>query len=49
MIEKNLAVTIRDAGPMDQASLRRAVVELREYQLRFHKTRLLGEQVAVFV
>ena len=46
MIEKNLALTIREAGPTDQASLRQAVVELQEYERTFQKTRLPGEQIA---
>jgi ribosomal protein S18 acetylase RimI-like enzyme len=44
--EKNLAVTIRDARPMDQAQLRRAVVEIQEYEGKLHSTRLPGEQIA---
>lgn len=46
MSEKNPAVTIRDAGRMDRPQLRRAVVELQEYERKFHKTRLPGEQIA---
>jgi ribosomal protein S18 acetylase RimI-like enzyme len=42
---KNPTVTIRDAGPMDRAQLRQAIVELQEYERRLHDTRLPGEQI----
>jgi ribosomal protein S18 acetylase RimI-like enzyme len=44
--EKNPAVTIRDAGPMDRAQVRRAVVEVQEYERRLHNSRLPGDQIA---
>lgn len=44
--EKSPNLTIRDAGPMDRPQLRRAIVELQEYERRLHDTRLPGEQVA---
>jgi ribosomal protein S18 acetylase RimI-like enzyme len=46
MSEKTPAVTIRDAGPMDRVHLRRAVVEIQEYERTLHNTRLPGEQIA---
>ena len=46
MSEKTPAVTIRDAGPMDRVQLRRAVVEIQEYERRLHNSRLPGEQIA---
>ena len=46
MSEKPPAVTIRDAGPMDREQLRRAVVEVQEYERRLHNSRLPGEQIA---
>jgi ribosomal protein S18 acetylase RimI-like enzyme len=46
MSKKNPAVTIRDADPMDQAQLKRAVVEIQEYERKLHSTRLPGEQIA---
>src|SRR5262252_1785 len=46
MSEKTPAVTIRDAGPMDGVQLRRAVVEIQEYERRLHNSRLPGEQIA---
>ena len=46
MSDKNPVVTIRDARPMDQAQLRRAVVELQEFERKLHKSRLPGEQIA---
>jgi len=44
--DKNPVVTIRDARPTDQAQLRRAVVEIQEYERKLHNTRLPGEQIA---
>ena len=44
--ERDPAVNIRDARPMDRAQLRRAIVELQEYERGLHTTRLPGEQVA---
>ena len=43
--EKNSTVTIRDAEPIDRPQLRRAVVELQEYERYLHDTRLPGEQI----
>jgi hypothetical protein len=44
--ENDPTLTIRDAGPMDRAELRRAVVELQEHERKLHDTRLPGEQTA---
>ena len=46
MSEKIPAVTIRDAGAIDRGQLRRAIVELQEYEGTLQKTRLPGEQIA---
>ena len=46
MSDMNPVVTIRDARPTDQAQLRRAVVEIQEYERKLHNTRLPGEQIA---
>jgi hypothetical protein len=45
-IEKNPPLTIRDAGPMDRPQLRRAIIELQEFERSLHDTRLPGEQIA---
>jgi len=39
-------LVIRPPRPADLPDLRRAVVELQEYERRLHATRLLGEQIA---
>ena len=39
-------LVIRLARPADLSDLRRAVVELQEYERRLHATRLPGEQIA---
>jgi ribosomal protein S18 acetylase RimI-like enzyme len=39
-------LVIRPARPADLPDLRRAVVELQEYERRLHATRLPGEQIA---
>jgi ribosomal protein S18 acetylase RimI-like enzyme len=39
-------VVIRPATPADLSDLRRAIVELQEYERRLHPTRLPGEQIA---
>jgi GNAT superfamily N-acetyltransferase len=39
-------LTIRPAGPSDRATLRRAIVNLQEYERPLHDTRLPGEQIA---
>ena len=46
MSDKKPVVTIRDARPTDQARLRRALVEIQEYERKLHNTRLPGEQIA---
>jgi ribosomal protein S18 acetylase RimI-like enzyme len=40
------AWTIRDASPFDRPQLRRAVVELQDYERRLHPSRLSGDQIA---
>jgi ribosomal protein S18 acetylase RimI-like enzyme len=39
-------VVIRHATPADRPQLRRAIVELQEYERQQHSTRLPGEQIA---
>ena len=39
-------VVIRAARPTDLADMRRAIVELQEYERRLHTTRLPGEEIA---
>jgi GNAT superfamily N-acetyltransferase len=39
-------LTIRLATPAARPELRRAIVELQEYERRLHETRLPGEQIA---
>jgi hypothetical protein len=39
-------LAIRSAVPSDWSHLRRAVIELQEYERRLHLTRLPGEQIA---
>jgi ribosomal protein S18 acetylase RimI-like enzyme len=39
-------LTIRPATPADLPNLRRAVVELQDFEARLHPTRLPGEQIA---
>ena len=39
-------VTIRPAEPRDLINLRRAIVELQDYERGLHTTRLPGEQIA---
>ena len=46
MGNKARTVIIRDAGPKDRPQLRRAIVELHEYERKLHNTRLPGEEVA---
>jgi ribosomal protein S18 acetylase RimI-like enzyme len=39
-------IIIRPARPADLVNLRRAVIEMQEYERRLHPTRLPGEQIA---